>query len=77
MLKHEFAFKEPLPPSLPHSGYWALGVERALKDVINVTPIYKEFISRCSGLMSKVQPVSWLLHTTAGLSHPCSACIAC
>lgn len=78
MLKHEFASTTLLSsPQIQDIGHVGLGLERLLKDVINVTPFHKEFISRYSGLMSTVQPVCCLLCKAAGLSHPCSAGISC
>lgn len=76
MLKPEH--NAPLPsPQIQDIGHLRLGLERLLKDVINVTPFHKEFTSQYSGLMSKVQPVCCLSCKAAGLSHPCGACISC
>lgn len=78
MLKHEFTSTTPLSsPQIQDMGCVRLGLERLLKDVINVTLFHKEFVSRYSGLMSTVQPVCFLLCKAAGLSHPCSAGISC
>lgn len=78
MLKHAFGSTTPISsPQVQDIGHLRLGLERLLKDVINVTPFHKKIISRYSWLMSTVQPVSCLLCKAAGRCHPCSACISC